>query len=41
MFNMLFLFLGLLQAEASYEIAKIPITYGAKKITLKTPSLKQ
>ena len=33
MFNMFFLFLGLLQAEASYEIVKVPITYGAKKIT--------
>ena len=33
MVNAFFLFLGLLQAEASYEIAKIPITYGAKKIT--------
>ena len=33
MFNVFFLFLGLLQAEASYEIVKLPITYGAKKIT--------
>ena len=33
MFNVFFLFLGLLQAEASYELAKIPISYGAKKIT--------
>jgi len=33
MFNMFFLFLGLLQAEASYKIAKIPISYGVKKIT--------
>ena len=33
MFNMFFLFLGLLQAEASYELVKVPITYGAKKIT--------
>jgi len=33
MFNMFFLFLGLLQAEASYELVKIPISYSAKKIT--------
>ena len=33
MFNVFFVFLGLLQAEASYELAKIPISYGAKKIT--------
>ena len=31
--NILFLFLGLLQAEASYELVKIPISYSAKKIT--------
>ena len=31
--NILFLILGLLQAEASYELVKIPISYGAKKIT--------
>ena len=31
--NILFLILGLLQAEASYELVKIPISYSAKKIT--------
>ena len=33
MVNIFFLFLGLLQAEASYELAKIPISYSVKKIT--------
>tara|TARA_A100001201_G_scaffold27594_1_gene30264 strand:+ start:209 stop:457 length:249 start_codon:yes stop_codon:yes gene_type:complete len=33
MANVFFLFLGLLQAEASYEIVKVPITYSAKQIT--------
>ena len=33
MFNVFFLFLGLLQAESSYELVKIPISYGAKKLT--------
>lgn len=31
--NILFLILGLLQAEASYELVKIPISYSVKKIT--------
>ena len=31
--SVFFLFLGLLQAEASYELVKIPISYSAKKIT--------
>ena len=33
MLDVFFLFLGLLTAEASYEIVKIPISHGAKKIT--------
>ena len=31
--NVLFLILGLVTSEASYELIKIPISYGIKEIT--------